>query len=131
MRVAVKTIDGIDSVAVSLNRGLVFIRLRANNRVTLEQVREVIRQGGFTPKDAQVRVRGTVVPDSGHLTLALPGIGVAFRLVADAQPPGVIGALDAARGHVVIVEGRVPETARGTGGPPRLEARVLSKDSMR
>ncbi len=131
MRVAVKKIDGIDAVEVSLNRGVVVIRLRPENRVTLEQVREAIRENGFTPKEAEVRARGTVVQDGGHLALALPGIGVAFHLAADSQAPGVIGELDRARGQDVSLEGRVPETARGGAGPLPLKARALSKDAMR
>ena len=131
MRVAVKKIDGIDAVEVSLNRGIVVIRLRPENRVTLEHVREAIRENGFTPKEAEVRARGTVVDDTGHLALFLPGIGAAFRLTADSQAPGMIGDLQRLRGQEVTLEGRVPERPRGAERPLPLEARAFSKDVTR
>lgn len=40
---AVKKLDGVDSVAVSLNEGLAIVRFRPVNRISLEEVREVIR----------------------------------------------------------------------------------------
>jgi len=131
VRVAVKKIDGIDSVQVSLNRGVVVIRLKPENRVTLEQLREAIRRNGFTPKEADVRARGTVVQDSGHLALALPGIGAAFRLTVDSQAPATIGELERVRGQVVTLEGRVRETARWATALPSLEAHAISKDAAR
>ncbi len=131
MRVAVKKIDGIDSVAVSLNRGVVVIRLRPDNRVTLERVREVIRENGFTPKAAEVRARGRVVDDSGYLALAMPGMDVAFRLTADSLAPGIIHELQRVRDQDVTIDGRVPETARGAREPAVLQARVLSRGAPR
>ncbi len=131
MRVAVKQIEGVDAVEVSLNRGVVVIRLRPDNRVTLEQAREAIRENGFTPKEADVRARGTVVDDSGYLALVLPGIGAEFRLTADSQAPGMIGDLERVRGQEVTIEGRVSESPRGAERPLPLEARVLSKGAAR
>lgn len=127
MRVAVKRIEGIDSVEVSLNRGVVVIRLKPENRVTLQQIRTAIREKGFTPKEADVRARGSIVEDSGRLSLAFPGMGAAFRLRGDSQAPGIGGELDHVRGQEVTVEGRVPEMARGAAGPPLIEARTVSR----
>lgn len=129
MRVAVNEIDGIDSVEVSLNRGVVVIRLRPENRVTLAGIRDAIRERGFTPKEAEVRARGTVVDDGGHLALAMPGSAAVIRLVADSQAPGVIGELEGLLGQDVTVDGRVAETARGAREPAVLRARVLSKSA--
>jgi hypothetical protein len=128
--VAVRKIEGVDSVAVSLNRGMVVIRLKPENRVTLECLREAIRGNGFTPKEAEVRARGTVVDDGGQLALAIPGIGVAFRLVADAQAPGIIAELERVPDQDITIEGRVPET-RGPHEPSVLQARALSRSTRR
>ncbi len=129
MRVAVRNIDGIDSVEVSLNRGVVVIRLKPENRVTLAGIRDAIRENGFTPKEAEVRARGTVLDDSGHLALAMPGIHVAFRLAADSLASGIIDELHRVRGQDVTIDGRVPETARGAREPAILRARALSGTS--
>jgi len=125
VRVAVQKIEGVDAVEVSLNRGIVEIRLKPENGVSLEQVREAIRVNGFTPKEALIRARGTVVEDSGALALALSGREAAFRLAAHPESPGIIEEVWQVRGQEVILEGRVPETARRAEGLPRLEALKL------
>ncbi len=112
-------IDGIDSVTVSLNRGVVVIRLKPENRVTLERVREAIRANGFTPKEADVRAHGTVSDANGQLALSIAGT-VAFRLAADT---GVIEEVRRLRGEEVTIDGRVPVTARGTRSPAVLQVR--------
>lgn len=119
MRVAVKKIDGVESVDVSLNRGLAVIRFRPEQRVAVQQVREAIRANGFTPKAAQVRVAGRLVKRGDRLALATPGEGDIFLLAAHADPPG-------REGDEVVVEGLVPETKRGTTGPLTLEVHMIS-----
>jgi copper chaperone CopZ len=54
--VAIKKVEGIDDVNVSLNEGNASIKLKPGNTVTVEQVREIVRKNGFTPKDATAKV---------------------------------------------------------------------------
>jgi hypothetical protein len=51
-------VDGVQSVKVSLNDGLTILDLRPDNRVTLAKLRQVIKDNGFVPKEAQIIVRG-------------------------------------------------------------------------
>lgn len=61
MRVAVRKLDGVESVDVSLERASVTIGLRPGNRITLPQLRQIIRNNGFSAKDATVTAIGTVI----------------------------------------------------------------------
>jgi len=73
VRVAVQKLDGVDGVDVSLEEGIATIQFRPNARATVAQVARAIRDNGFTPKGAQVRIRGRVVERAGRLLLAVPG----------------------------------------------------------
>ncbi|MBI4421975.1 MAG: heavy-metal-associated domain-containing protein [Gemmatimonadetes bacterium] len=126
MRVAVKDLEGVDSVEVSLNRGLVTIRFKPQNRVIIEQVREAIRSNGFTPKAANVRARGTVGMDQGRWVLAFPGGEAGFLLAASPEAPRRLVEVERLRGREVTVEGRVPETAHGAPGALTLEVKIVS-----
>jgi copper chaperone CopZ len=91
VRVAVRNLPGVDSVRVSLNEGYADVRFEPGSTVTVEQVREAIRKNGFTPREAQVRVRGRVTARGGDLVLEAPGAGSyvltgAAELLARLQP---------------------------------------------
>jgi hypothetical protein len=54
-------VDGVQSVQVSLKVGVTTLELRPDNKVTLSQLRLVIKNNGFVSKEAQVVARGLVV----------------------------------------------------------------------
>ena len=54
-------VDGVQSVQVSLKEGVTTLELRSGNKVTLSQLRLVIKNNGFVSKEAQVVARGSVV----------------------------------------------------------------------
>lgn len=127
MRVAVKKLDGVDSVDVSLNQGLAVIWFRPDNRITLEQVREAIRNNGFTPKDAELRVRGRVREDQGGLALELPGQRTRFRLEAHPSLPDMNQRLRAALlGPSVQLEGTIPAMGKQRPGSETIQVREIS-----
>ena len=55
-----RKVDGVQAVNVSLKEGLTVLELRPDNKVTLAQLRTVIKNNGFMSKDAQITARGTV-----------------------------------------------------------------------
>jgi copper chaperone CopZ len=63
--VAIKKLDGVESVEVSLEKASADIRLKAGNAITLPQLRRIIRQAGYPTKDAQIDARGTLVERNG------------------------------------------------------------------
>lgn len=71
MSVAIKKLDGVESVDVSLDKAAADIHLKAGNTITLPQLRRIIRQAGYPTRDAQVDARGTIVERNGKATLDL------------------------------------------------------------
>lgn len=85
MSVALKKLDGVESVDVSLEKASADIRLRADNHLTLERIREVIRKNGYPTKDADVTARGKVVEQGGKAVFDLLN-GSTIELTAKPTP---------------------------------------------
>jgi hypothetical protein len=99
-----KRIDGVESVDVSLNEGTATLGLKRGNHVTVQQVRDVVRKNGFTPKATGVRVAGTVVDRNGKPALAVRGLELVLLLA------GEQAALVTERtGRVIELRGTLPE----------------------
>ena len=71
MSVAVKKLEGVEGVTVSLEKSTAVVTLKADNKVTLAQLRTVIRQSGYPTRDAQVTARGRFVERGGTPVLDL------------------------------------------------------------
>jgi copper chaperone CopZ len=69
--VAIKKLDGVETVDVSLEKASADIRLKPNNTITLPQLRRIIRQAGYPTKDAQIDARGTIAERNGKPMLDL------------------------------------------------------------
>lgn len=121
MSVALNKIAGVEDVKVSLNEGRADVKMKPGNRATLDQIRDVIRRNGFTPKAADVVARGTLALHEGRLALHVSGPDVVYVLWDAPSAAGKVGELGilAARRKVaeVVVEGQIPESAAQPGGP--------------
>jgi copper chaperone CopZ len=80
--VAVKKIPGVESVNVSLNKGLVSIKLVPGNGVRLAQIRKAILNDAFTPKNANVVAVGRLVSQGGKLRLVVEGTNETFPMAS-------------------------------------------------
>lgn len=106
---------------VSLNDGVADIKLRDGNKVTVEQVREVIRKNGFTPKESTVKVRGKVIERNGKPALEVGAPNGVLLLT------GNVGDLAKSAGKDVVVTGVIPETA-GKNEPETIDVKTVSGD---
>jgi hypothetical protein len=128
VRVVVGKIEGVRSVKVSLKEGVATIQLAPDNRVTLSKIRDAIRANGFTAREAEVRVAGSLVQRGDTLTLVVPGTDDVFVLEDAPGSRGTVAALRGLRlGAQVILAGRVPAPRpRRAGGPERLLVRSFT-----
>ena len=83
MRVAVRKLPGVESVDVSLERASTDIKLRAGNSITLAQLRSIIKNNGFTSKEATVTVAGDLIERGGGPALDVTGTNTVMLIVAD------------------------------------------------
>lgn len=81
MSVGIKDLEGVTSVRVSLQEGLAVVTLEPKNTLDPERIRDVVRGAGFTPKAADVRVRGRLMSDGGALRLYVTGLDREYPLV--------------------------------------------------
>ncbi len=127
MSVALKKIEGVDSVAVSLNEGLAKIRLKPGNSVRLDQIRQKVEDNGFTPKEATVVARGQVVSAGGKQQLRLLGTNETYELSVDRQAGKLGEEIKSQAGKTVMVEGVAPPAH-----PPKGKAeRVIQVKAIR
>ena len=74
-------VDGVETVRVSLNDGLTILDLKAGNRVTVEKLRQIVKNNGFVSKEASVIARGE---PRGEQMFLVSGTGE--QLAASAAP---------------------------------------------
>ena len=104
MSVAIKKVNGVQDVKVSLNQGNADIKLKDGNKVDVEQIRDIIRKNGFTPKDTEVKVAGKVIERNGKPALEVNGPDEVYLLEGNVAP------LKDKTGKQVVLTGQVPET---------------------
>jgi copper chaperone CopZ len=109
VRVSLKAVAGVDSVDVSLEKGLAAVKMKPGNTATLKQLNEAITKNGFTMKDSRATVAGTVAEVNGTMVLRVSGSNDVLTLVPDGLAPS--SAADV--GKSVIVIGIIPEAAKG------------------
>lgn len=107
MSVSLKSVAGVESVDVSLAKGLASVKMKPGNTVTLKQLQTAITKNGFTMKDSSVTVAGTVVTDAGKVQLKVSGSNETVELMPRGQ--ATANSFD---GKSVVVTGVVPETAK-------------------
>jgi copper chaperone CopZ len=81
--VALKKVPGVESVDVSLNKGLATVKLKPGNVVSVPQLWQLLRDKGYTPKVTTVLVRGELAEAQGRLQLKVSGTKDVLALVGD------------------------------------------------
>jgi copper chaperone CopZ len=110
VRVSLKSVAGVDSVDVSLEKGLAVVKMKPGNTTTLKQLNEAITKNGFTMKDSTATVAGTVIETDGKPILKVSGSNDLLKLML--QSTSAPDAMSMA-GKTVLVEGTVPQAGKG------------------
>ena len=87
---AVKKIDGVESVEVLAEKSSFEIRLRADNRVTLERIRREMRAFGFQTTDAEITAKGKLIEQDGEAAFDLLNGSVLKMAEKPSSPPAGI-----------------------------------------
>lgn len=100
-------LDGVESASVSLNEGKTTLELAPDNSITLEQLREAVKESGFSAEDATVQLAGTVSREEDKWVLSLP-TGEQY-LLEHIEATVSEEELSQQSGQEVILTGHVPE----------------------
>jgi hypothetical protein len=110
VRVSLKAVPGVDTVNVSLEKGLATVTLKPGNAATLKQLQGAIAKNGFTMKQSEATVIGKLVNTGGRMQLQVSGSNDVLQLV----PAGVNGPdMTKLEGKTLKVTGNIPEAAKG------------------
>jgi hypothetical protein len=127
VRVSLKSLLGVDSVDVSLAKGLAAVKMKAGNTATRKQIQNAITKNGFTLKESRATVAGTIVVANGKGQLQISGSNELLTLVPESQASGDATSLS---GKSVLVEGVIPEPAKGKS-PDSIRYRSLKEESQK
>jgi hypothetical protein len=109
--VAVKKIPGVETVNVSLNQGLVSIKLVPGNKVRMDQIRKAILDDAFTPKNANIVAIGKLVSEEGKLQFKVAVTNESFPVASTAHQ-----SWQKYVGRNVTVDGLLAAPAKGAEG---------------
>jgi copper chaperone CopZ len=98
VRGALRKVPGVESVEVSLNKGLATVKLKPGNIVQPQEFWETVRKNGFTPKETRVVVRGEVT-NAGRPQFKVTGTNQIFDLKGDPK------LFNEAVGKTVLIDG--------------------------
>ena len=124
VNVALKKVAGVESVEVSLNKGLATVKLKPGNTVSVPQLWQLIHEKGYTPKATTVSVRGDLANVQGRLQLKVSGTNETLALVADPKNASRLRrGFQKKLGQTVIIQGRDgagqgSESARAASSQP-------------
>src|SRR5438309_134921 len=103
--VALKKVAGVESVEVSLNKGLATVKLKTGNTVSVPQLWELIHKNGYTPKSTAVSVRGDLANVNGQLRLKVSGTNESLALAATPKNPSAFSEASKKLGQTVTIQG--------------------------
>ena len=110
MSVALKDIQGVQAVQVSLSKGEAEISFAPGNTVRYEQLSQAIAKNGFVLKGSSLVAQGIVVPSPGGYSLEISGSNDKLLLRSDSSTAVMDKSL---AGKPVEVAGEVGEVAKG------------------
>lgn len=109
IHVSMKGIQGVDTVDVDLNSGLVAIKLAPGNTADMRQFNQAVEKNGFTHKDATITARGKLSGTAAAPVLDVTGTSDHYVLAPLASSADIAALL----GKAVTVDGVLPQSAKG------------------
>ena len=110
MRVSLKSVAGVETVDVSLEKGLAAVKMKPGNTATLKQLQAAITKNGFTMKTSKAVIAGRVLVSDGKAQLQVSGSNDVVQLVPESQNAANASSM---QGKSVVVAGAIPEAAKG------------------
>jgi copper chaperone CopZ len=109
IHVSMKGIEGVNTVDVDLNTGLVTIKLAPGNSASMRQFNQAVEKNGFTHKDADILVKGKLTGTASAPVLEVSGTSDRYTLSPMAANLDIASLL----GKTVTVGGVLPQAPKG------------------
>ena len=118
-----KSVAGVDAVDVSLEKGLAAVKMKPGNTVTLKQLQGAMSKNGFTMKQSNAVIAGTVLISDGKAQLRVSGSNDVLQLIPDSQSMPNAAVM---QGKSLVIAGKVPEATKGKS-PDSLRYRSITE----
>jgi cation transport ATPase len=109
IHVSMKGIQGVNTVDVDLNTGLVTIKLAPGNSASMRQFNQAVEKNGFTHKDADIIAKGTLTGTADAPVLEVSGTQDRYALSPTAGGLDLVSLL----GKTVTVSAVLPQAPKG------------------
>jgi cation transport ATPase len=109
IHVSMKGIQGVNTVDVDLNTGLVVIKLNPANTAAMRQFNEAVEKNGFTHKDADIVANGKLTGTAAAPVLEVSETQDRYALSPDSTGIDIASLL----GKTVTVAGLLPQAPKG------------------
>ena len=109
IHVSMKGIQGVNTVDVDLNTGLVTVKLFPNNSASMQQFNQAVEKNGFAHKDAEIIVRGKLAGTANAPVLEVSGTQDRYGLSPTTANLDIVSLL----GKTVTVSGVLPQAPKG------------------
>lgn len=109
IHVSMKGIQGVNTVDVDLNTGLVSVKLSPSSSASMRQFNEAVEKNAFTHKDATVIAKGKITGSTTAPFFEVGGTQDRFAL----KPAANASDLTALLGKTVLIAGTLPLAAKG------------------
>jgi copper chaperone CopZ len=119
-----KSVAGVESVDVNLEKGLAAVKMKPGNVATLKQLRGAITKNGFTMKESSATVAGKVVVENGKPRLQVSGSNDVLELTPESEGKPTAQSM---QGKAVVVVGVIPEAPKGTT-PDSIRYRSITEE---
>jgi hypothetical protein len=119
------SVNGVESVQVSLEKGLATVKFKPGNSVTLKQLQNAITKNGFTMKESRVAAAGKLILEGGNTKFQISGSNDLLSLAPESSSAP---ALSASSSATFVVEGTIPESAKRKA-PDTIRYRSLSPEN--
>ena len=103
--VALKKVPGVETVDVSLNKGLAIVKLKPGNSISVPQFWQLLHEKGYTPKETTVSVRGELAGKPERPQLRITNTKDVVDLIADPKGAAAFGEAGKRIGQAVVVQG--------------------------
>lgn len=79
---------GVESASMDAKAGLVLVKLKAGNKLPFEDLRDKLKQAGYTPGDAKISAIGALIQEEGKWRFRPEGVSRTYfvELPASAKP---------------------------------------------
>lgn len=127
-----KRVEGVEELKLQFDTGIAEIKIKDDKSIDVDGIRKAVKDGGFTPRDMIVTVKGKIEEVDGRMILRNDGVSVGFILKDNKRLKEIIES-EKIQDKTIVITGLVQEKRiKGHGLHPHvLEIRDFKLEELR